>query len=208
MQGRVERVRTYPLVAAAAVALWNKTLRTVEKGKWLQWNDFVVFMSIHQVDAERCTSQTYGIYAMCEGAPLSHIVKVPCFKVPGQHSWELIAQRVHAHSKPPKQCSSKKARKKGLKQRGPRSNTDGATSKAYEDVVAGSPKGDSAPQWEHVAVVPLLVDEEYPLSEPEGNIVASSSEPAIEESPAFPASNSEDVPLDGMSVRGNIKAPR
>ena len=37
---------------------------------------------------------------------------------------------------------------------------------------------------------PLLFDEEDPLSEPEGNIAASSSEPTVGEFPAFPASNS------------------
>ena len=54
---------------------------------------------------------------------------------------------------------------------------------------------------------PLLFDEEDPLSEPEGNIAASSSEPTGGEFRAFPASNSEDVPQDGKSVRGNVKAP-
>ena len=52
---------------------------------------------------------------------------------------------------------------------------------------------------------PLLFDEEDPLSQPEGNIAASSSEPTAGESPASPASNSEDVPLDGKSAKG--KAP-
>ena len=54
---------------------------------------------------------------------------------------------------------------------------------------------------------PLLFDEEDPLSEPEGNIAASSSEPTVGEFPAIPASNSEDVPQDGKSVKGNAKAP-
>ena len=54
---------------------------------------------------------------------------------------------------------------------------------------------------------PLLFDEEDRLSEPEGNIAASSSEPKVGEFPAFPASNSEDVPQDGKSVKGNVKAP-
>ena len=54
---------------------------------------------------------------------------------------------------------------------------------------------------------PLLFDEEDPLSEPEGNIAASSSEPTVGEFPAIPASNSEDVPQDGKSVKGNVKAP-
>ena len=38
-------------------------------------------------------------------------------------------------------------------------------------------------------------------------MVASSSEPTVGESPTFLASNSEDVPLDGKSVKGNVKAP-
>ena len=54
---------------------------------------------------------------------------------------------------------------------------------------------------------PLLFDEEDPLSEPEGNIIASSSELSVGESPTFPASNSEDVPPDGRCVKGNVKAP-
>ena len=54
---------------------------------------------------------------------------------------------------------------------------------------------------------PLLFNEEHPLSEPEGNIAASSSEPAVAESPTFLASNPEDVPQDGKSVKGNVKAP-
>ena len=53
----------------------------------------------------------------------------------------------------------------------------------------------------------LLFDEEDPLLETEGNIVASSLEPAVGESHAFPASNSEEMPQDGKSVNGNIKAP-
>ena len=81
-----ERVRTYPLVDAAVVASWNKTLRKIEKGKSVQWNDFVAFMSIHRVNAERCTCPTYGTYAICEGVLLWHIVKVPGFKVPTQYS--------------------------------------------------------------------------------------------------------------------------
>ena len=107
------------------MASWNKTLRKIEKGKLLQWNDFVAFMSIHRVNAARCTCPTYGTYAMCEGALLWRIVKVPGFKVPTQYSRELIAQRpfklgcverlVNARAEPPKQSSSKKAHKKGLK---------------------------------------------------------------------------------------------
>ena len=54
---------------------------------------------------------------------------------------------------------------------------------------------------------PLLFDEEDPLSQPEGNIIASSSKPTSGESPASLASNSEDVPPDGKSVKGNVKAP-
>ena len=54
--------------------------------------------------------------------------------------------------------------------------------------------------------LPLPFDEEDPLPESEGNIAASSSEPTVGESPAFPASNSEDVPQDGKSVKGNVKA--
>ena len=54
---------------------------------------------------------------------------------------------------------------------------------------------------------PCLFDNEDPLSEPEGNIAASSLEPTVGESPAFPASNSEDVPPDGKLVKGNVKAP-
>ena len=54
---------------------------------------------------------------------------------------------------------------------------------------------------------PLLFDEEDPLSEPEGNIATSSSEPTVGESPASPASNSEDVPPDRKSVKGNVHAP-
>ena len=53
---------------------------------------------------------------------------------------------------------------------------------------------------------PLLFDEEDPLSESEGNIAAS-LEPTVGEFPAFLASNSEDVPQDGKSVKGNVKAP-
>ena len=45
------------------------------------------------------------------------------------------------------------------------------------------------------------------FSEPEGNIATSSSEPTVGESLAFPASNSDDVPQDGKSVKGNVKAP-
>ena len=80
-----EQVRTYPLVDAAAAASW-KTLQKIEKGKSVQWNNFVAFMSIHRVNAERCTYPTYGTYAMCEGVLLWHIVKVPGFKVPTQYS--------------------------------------------------------------------------------------------------------------------------
>ena len=54
---------------------------------------------------------------------------------------------------------------------------------------------------------PLLLDEEDPLSEPGGNIAASSSDPTVGESPTLPASNSKDDPPDGKSVDGNVKAP-
>ena len=63
----------------------------------------------------------------------------------------------------------------------------------------------SNPESPPLSTSPLLFDEEDPLSEPEGNIAASSSEPMVGEFPAFPASNSEDVPQDGKSVKG--KAP-
>ena len=71
------------------------------------------------------------------------------FKVPTQYSCELIAQRplklgrverlVSAQAEPPNQSSSKKARTKDPKQRGTRSNTDGAASDASQDVVAVPP---------------------------------------------------------------------
>ena len=90
---------------------------------------------------------------MCEGVLLSHIVKVPGFKVPTQSFWEWIAQRpfklgrverlLTARAEPPKQSSSKKAHKKGPKQRGPRSSTDDAASDASEEAVAVPSKGDS-----------------------------------------------------------------
>ena len=51
---------------------------------------------------------------------------------------------------------------------------------------------------------PLLFDEEDPLSQPEGNIATSSLELRAGESPA---SNSEDMPSDGQSVKGNVDAP-
>ena len=54
---------------------------------------------------------------------------------------------------------------------------------------------------------PLLFDEEDPLSQPEGNIAASSSEPTAEESSDSLASDFEDVPTDGKLVKGNVKAP-
>ena len=65
----------------------------------------------------------------------------------------------------------------------------------------------SNPESQPPSTSPLLFDEEDPLSEPEGNIAASSSEPTVGEFPAFPASNSKDVPQDGKSVKGNAKAP-
>ena len=147
-------MRTYPLVDASALTSWNNTLRKLEKGKLLLLKDFVAFMSIHRVNVERCTCPTYGTYVMCEGILLWHIVKVPRFKVPTQYSWELIAQRpfqlgrverlVTTRAERPKQSSSKKARKKGVKRRGPRSNTDGATSHASKDAMVVPLKGDSA----------------------------------------------------------------
>ena len=70
-----------------------------------------------------------------------------------------------------------------------------------------SPAPASHPESPPPSTSPLLFDEEDPLSEPEGNIVASSSEPTAGKSPAFPASNSEDVPQDGKSVKVNVKAP-
>ena len=61
----------------------------------------------------------------------------------------------------------------------------------------------SNPQSPPPSISPLLFDEEDPLSEPEGDIVASSSDSTVGELPA----NSEDVPQDGKSVKGNVKAP-
>ena len=65
----------------------------------------------------------------------------------------------------------------------------------------------SNPEPPPPSISPLFFDEGDPLSEPEGNIAASSSEPTVGESPASPASNSEDVPQDWKSVKGNVKAP-
>ena len=65
----------------------------------------------------------------------------------------------------------------------------------------------SNPMFPPPSTSPLLFDEEDPLLEPEGTIAASASKPTVGESPAFPASNSEDVPQDGKSVKGNVKAP-
>ena len=65
----------------------------------------------------------------------------------------------------------------------------------------------SNPEFLPPSTSPFFFDEEDPLSEPEGNIAASSSEPTVRECPAFMASNFEDVPQDGKSVKGNVKAP-
>ena len=65
----------------------------------------------------------------------------------------------------------------------------------------------SNPESPPPSTSPLSFDEYDPLADSEGNIAASSSEPTVGESPAFPASNSEDVPQDGKSVKGNVKAP-
>ena len=53
----------------------------------------------------------------------------------------------------------------------------------------------------------LLFDEGDPLSQPKGNIAASSVDPTAGECPASPASNFDDMPPDGKSVKGNVKAP-
>ena len=50
----------------------------------------------------------------------------------------------------------------------------------------------SNPESPSPSTSPLLFDEEDPLSEPEGNIAAS---------------NSEEMPPNGKSVKGNVKAP-
>ena len=47
------------------------------------------------------------------------------------------------------------------------------------------------------STLPLLLDEKGPLSQPEDNIGTSCLESKAGEFPASPASNSEDVPLDG-----------
>ena len=65
----------------------------------------------------------------------------------------------------------------------------------------------SNPESPPPSTSPLLFDEEGPLSEPGGNIAASSLEPTVGENRAFLSSNSEDVPQDGKSVKGNIRAP-
>ena len=65
----------------------------------------------------------------------------------------------------------------------------------------------SDPEYPPPSASSLFFDEDDPLSEPKGNIATSSSEPTVKESSAFPASNSEDVPQDGKSVKGNVKAP-
>ena len=53
----------------------------------------------------------------------------------------------------------------------------------------------------------LLFDEGDPLSQPKGNIAASSVDPTAGECPASPASNFDDMPPDGKLVKGNVKAP-
>ena len=83
----------------------------------------------------------------------------------------------------------------------------------WEGEVSGWKPGESPPapasnsESPPPSTSPLLFDEEDPLLEPEGNIAASSSEPTVAESRAFLASNSEDVPPDGKSAKGNVKAP-
>ena len=63
------------LVDASTVASWNKMLQKIEKGKSLQGKDF---MSIHRLNAECCTCPMYGVYAMCEGVLLWHMVNSMC----------------------------------------------------------------------------------------------------------------------------------
>ena len=58
----------------------------------MQWKDFVAFMFIHWVNAERCTCPTYSMYATCDSFLLWHIEKVPSFKVLTL-DYEWIAQR-------------------------------------------------------------------------------------------------------------------
>ena len=57
------------------------------------------------------------------------------------------------------------------------------------------------------SIPPLLYDEDDPLLEPEGNIAASSSGPAVGKSASSPTSFPADVPLDWKSVKGNVKVP-
>ena len=64
------------------------------------------------------------------------------------------------------------------------------------------PTSDSPP----ASTSPLHFDEEDPLSQPQGNIATFSLEPIVEESLTSPTSDSEDVPLDGKSVKGNVTA--
>ena len=65
----------------------------------------------------------------------------------------------------------------------------------------------SNPESPPLSTSPHFFYEEGPLSELEGNIATSSSEPTFGEFPACPVSNSEDVPQDGKLMKGNGQAP-
>ena len=56
--------------------------------------------------------------------------------------------------------------------------------------------------------MPLHFEEEDPLSQLKDNIAATPSlEPKAGEAAVSPTSNSQDLPPDGRSVKGNVDAP-
>ena len=59
----------------------------------ITWEVFVAFLRIHRVTVDGCTCANCCTFAMCEGVLLWLLVKELIFKVPSQHSWEIVAQR-------------------------------------------------------------------------------------------------------------------
>ena len=79
-------------IDGAAMAKCKATWCKMEEGTSIMWEGFVAFLCIHRVTADGCTRGHYFTFSMCEGVLPWLLVKETHFKVPSQHSWEIVAQ--------------------------------------------------------------------------------------------------------------------
>ena len=134
-------IEVYRAIDSVVVAEWKVTLRKIEEGTSVTWEEFVAFFRVLRVTANGCTCAKYCTFAICEGLLPWLLVKEPNFKVPSQYSWEMVAQRpfqlgciehtVAARAEPRKKVRTRQSHKHA-------SRNKKAATQCRRKVVAGS----------------------------------------------------------------------